>query len=119
MLILPPGHQAGARRPRQSGLRQRFVPAIGGLLMVALIAVTIFSLTSHAAKSAKGCLNFSYTTVMGSETVHECDAPARRLCADPHRAAEAQGNIAGLEDDLIAKLPQNCRLAGLPYRTAS
>ncbi len=118
MLILPPGHHSESRRPRRRGRRDRLVPALGLLLIVGLAAVTLFSLTSHAAKSADGCLNFSYTTVMGGENVHECGAPARKLCADPESATQAQGHIAGLENDLVAKLPENCRQAGLPYRTS-
>ncbi len=117
MLILPPGHNAASREPRRRGPRDRLVPALGMLLIVGLVAVTLFSLTSHAAKSADGCLNFPYTTVMGGEIVHECGAPARKLCADPERVTQAQGHIAGLENDLVAKLPENCRQAGLPYRT--
>ncbi len=117
MLILPPGHHREVQQARQRGQRGRWVPALGVLLLVALAGVTLYSLTVHAPKSGAGCLNFPYTTVMGSEIVHECGAPARKLCADPHRVAEAQGHIAGLEDDLLAKLPENCRAAGLPYKT--
>ncbi len=95
MLILPPEHHAQAQRPRGGGLRHWFVPVIGGLLVLALVAVTFFSLTSHQAKSANGCLNFEYATVVGAENVHECDAPARKLCADPKPANQAQGHIAG------------------------
>jgi hypothetical protein len=118
MLILPPGHHREVQQARERGRRGRWVPALGVLLLVALVGVTLFSFTAHTPKSASGCLSFSYTTVMGSEIVHECGAPARKLCADPHRAAQAQGHIAGLENDLVAKLPANCRAAGLPYNTS-
>ena len=87
MLILPPGHHREVQQARQRGQRGqrgRWVPALGLLLLVALAGVTLFSLTAHTPKSAAGCLNFSYTTVMGSEIVHECGTPARKLCADPH-----------------------------------
>lgn len=89
------------------------------MLTAAIVAVTVLSLTSHQAKSANGCLNFEYATVVGAENVHECDASARKLCADPKQANLAQGHIAGLENALIAALGTNCREAGLPYNTAS
>jgi hypothetical protein len=117
--MLPPGHYKQVHEPRHRGVRERWVLGVGGVLVALLVGVTLFSLTSHAAKSGGGCLNFEYTMVMGAENVHECGVPARKLCASPQRAANAQGNIAGLEDDLIAKLPQNCRQAGLPFKTAS
>jgi hypothetical protein len=92
---------------------------ISGLLAVGLVAITLVSLTSHQAKSGNGCLNFEYTMAMGAENVHECGAAARKLCADPKSASQAQGHIAGLENDLIARLGKNCSAAGLPYNTAS
>lgn len=92
---------------------------ISALFAAGLVAITLVSLTSHQAKSGNGCLNFEYTMVMGAEDVHECGAPARKLCADPKSASEAQGHIAGLENDLIARLPKNCSAAGLPYNTAT
>ena len=55
-------------------------------MAAAIVAVTLISLTSHQAKSGHGCLNFAYSMAMGGEDVHECDAPARKLCADPKSA---------------------------------
>lgn len=92
---------------------------LGALLAAAIVAVAVFSLTSHQATSANGCLNFEYSMVMGAENVSECGEPARKLCADPQSANRAQGHIAGLENDLIAGLAKNCSEAGLPYNTAS
>lgn len=117
--MLPPGHYQQVHQPRSRSIRERWVLSVGALLGAALIAVVLFSLTSHQAKSQDGCLNFSYSMVMGSEIVHECGPSARKLCAFPQRANQAQGNIAGLENALIAKLPDNCRAANLPYNTAS
>jgi hypothetical protein len=119
VLILPPQHYQETHKPRARRRGDRWFKVVGALLTVALVAVTLFSLTSHQAKSGNGCLNFQYTMAMGAEDVHECDAQARKLCASPQRVRQAQGNIAGLENDLIAKLPKNCRLAGLPYNTGS
>jgi hypothetical protein len=117
--MLPPGHYQQTHAPRLRNGRERWVVSAGALLALLFVAISLYSLTSHAAKSSNGCLNFSYAMVMGSETVHECGAPARKLCAFPQRANQAQGHIAGLENDLVAKLPENCRAAGLPYKTTS
>jgi hypothetical protein len=119
VLILPPQHYQETHKPRVRGRRDRWFKVVGALMAVAIVAVTLISLTSHQAKSSNGCLNFEYTMVMGAENVHECDAPARKLCADPKSANQAQGHIAGLENDLIAGLAKNCREAGLPYNTGS
>jgi hypothetical protein len=119
VLILPPQHYQETHKPRTRGRRDRWFAVVGALLTAALIVVTLISLTSHQAKSANGCLNFPYTTVVGAENVHECGASARKLCAHPSSAAAAQGNIAGLESALIKALPRNCREAGLPYNTGT
>jgi hypothetical protein len=119
VLILPPQHYQETHKPRVRGRRDRWFLVVGMLMTVAIVAVTLVSLTSHQAKSANGCLNFEYTMVMGAENVHECAAPARKLCANPKQASEAQGHIAGLENGLIASLAKNCRLAGLPYNTGA
>jgi hypothetical protein len=117
VLILPPQHFQESQKPRARRRGDRWFKVIGALMTVALVAITVFAFTSHQAKSGNGCLNFEYTMAMGAENVHECAAPARKLCANPKSASQAQGHIAGLENDLIAKLPQNCRQAGLPYNT--
>ena len=88
-------------------------------MTAALVGVTLFAFTSHQAKSGNGCLNFEYSPVVGAENVSECKAPARKLCANPASANQAQGHIAGLENALIAALAKNCREAGLPYKTST
>jgi hypothetical protein len=92
---------------------------ISVLIAALLVAATVFSLTSHQASSGNGCLNFEYSMAMGAENVSECGAPARKLCANPQSANQAQGHIAGLENGLVAGLAKNCREAGLPYNTSS
>jgi hypothetical protein len=103
--------------PRTRRPAERWVLGLGAVFSVLLVGIAVYSLTSHASKSGKGCLNFTYTMAMGAEIVHECGTPARKLCATPLDVTRAQGNIAGLENDLTAKLPANCREAGLPYNT--
>ena len=85
---------------------------------MAIVAVALISLTSHQGTSAHGCLNFVYTTAVGGENVHECGAPARKLCANP-KSINDVGNVAGLENGLLLSLGKNCREAGLPYKTGS
>jgi hypothetical protein len=119
VLILPPQHYQETHKPRVRGRGDRWFKVFGGLLAAAIVAVTLISLTSHQADSGNGCLNFAYSMAMGGEDVHECDAPARKLCANPESANQTQGHIAGLENGLIAGLAKNCREAGLPYNTGS
>ena len=118
MLILPPQHYQETHKPRVRGRGDRWFKVFGALLAVAIVAVALISLTSHQGTSAHGCLNFVYTTAVGGENVHECGAPARKLCANP-KSINDVGNVAGLENGLLLSLGKNCREAGLPYKTGS
>jgi hypothetical protein len=119
VLILPPQHYQESQKQRSPKRRDRWFVVVGALVSVVIVVFCVIALTSHAATSGDGCLNFPYAMAMGGEIVHECGAPARKLCANPKSANQAQGHIAGLENGLVAALAENCRKAGLPYNTGT
>lgn len=112
---LPPGHYQEVTTPRRRNRRERWLIGLGGVIVAALIAVALVSLTSPEPKSANGCLNFTYAMVMGGEQFHACGEKARKTCAEPPSLGGSR--FGGLANDLKARLKGQCRLAGLPYRT--
>jgi hypothetical protein len=113
-MILPEGHfkeVAEKQKRKRTGL-DRTVAWVGGVVTVLVVAITIFSLTSHQAKNGHGCLAFNYTMVMGGEQYHSCGAAARHVCAKPPR-------LGGLAHDFEVELRQACAGAGFPYKTAA
>ena len=111
-MILPQGHYNETRKPKIRNRRERWVFGLGGVLILIVVAATVFSLSSHQGKSGHGCLNFTYTMAMGGEQMDECGAEARHLCASPPK-------LGGLGRPLAAKLPEACREAHLPYSPAT
>lgn len=111
-MILPQGHYNETRKPKIRNRRERWVFGLGGVLILIVVAATVFSLTTHQGKSGHGCLDFTYPMAMGGEDLHECGAQAKHLCASPP-------NFGGLGRPLAAKLPGECREARLPYKTSA
>jgi hypothetical protein len=111
-VVLTPGFYEQTHKPRTRGGRERWVIGVGALVTALVIAVTIFSLTSHAAKNGKGCLNFTYAMVMGGEQFHACGARAKQYCASPPK-------LGGLANGLLDRLKDACREAGLTTRTSA
>lgn len=107
-----PGHYQEISQPRTHGVRERWFRLTGALVTLLVVAITLFSLTSHEVKNGHGCLGFTYAMVMGGEQLHECGAAARRLCARPPQ-------LGGLAHDFAVRLPDACRAAGLPYKTSA
>lgn len=85
---------------------------IGGLLTALIVAVTIYSLTSHDAKSGNGCLNFTYAMVMGGEQYHACGAHAKQVCVSPPK-------LGGLGNGFTQRLREACREAGITVNASS
>jgi hypothetical protein len=87
-MVYAPGHfqrsteQAKARR-RFRSRRERIAVQAMAIITVALVAVTVFSLTNHQRTSGHGCVDFNYSTVIGGAETYECGARARSLCATP------------------------------------
>ena len=111
-MILPQGHYNETRKPKIRSRRERWVFSLGGALIVLVVAATIFSLTSHQGKAGRGCLNFTYTMMMGGEQLNACGAQAKHYCASPPK-------LGGLGQPFAVKLRQACREAKLPYSPAS
>lgn len=85
---------------------------IGGLLTALVVAVTLYSLTSHDAKSGNGCLNFTYAMAMGGEQYHACGAQATKVCTSPPK-------LGGLANGFTQRLREACREAGITENVAS
>lgn len=115
-MVYPPQHYREVTQRRTGPRRERWVLALGGLIAAAVAAVALFSLTSASPTSGNGCLNFTYSMVMGGEQFHACGARARKTCADPPHFGKLVG---GLANGLLDQLPSECRKAGLPYKTHS
>lgn len=111
-MVLTPGFYQQTQKPRQRSRRERWVLAVGGLLTALVVAVTLYSLTSHDAKSGNGCLNFTYAMVMGGEQYHACGAQAKKVCASPPK-------LGGLANGFTQRLHDACREAGIAVNTAS
>jgi hypothetical protein len=110
-MVYPPRDQLSSTAVRQLPSRERWLIWAGALLVAAVIAVTAFSLASSDGRSSDGCLNFSYSMVMGGEQFHACGQRAREVCDTPPK-------LGGLAGGLLEKLPSECRKAGLPYRSS-
>jgi hypothetical protein len=112
LMILPEGHYKETHEPRIRSGRERWIFGVCGVLAAILVAVTLFSLTSHQAANGHGCLDFNYTMAMGGEELHSCGQAAKRLCASPP-------HLGQLADDFATQLRDACHEAKFPYATAS
>lgn len=114
-MVYAPGHfqqsseQAKARR-RFRSRRERIAVQMMAVITLALVAVTVFSLTNHQRTTGHGCIDFNYSTMIGGAETHECGAQARALCATP-------AGKNGIDGDYLSELFATCRKAGL--RTGS
>ena len=79
---------------------------LAAALVLVLLALVAYSLTTHQTRNGYGCIDFNYTTMIGGAEMHRCGAQARALCATP---AAAGGSI---DTDFQAALHAACRRAG-------
>jgi hypothetical protein len=90
--------------PLRWGRREKTaVAALAGALVLALLALGAYALTSGAP--ARGdCVKVSFASTLGGAELHACGAQARRICAS--------GDFRGIQGELSAA----CRHAGFAYR---
>ncbi len=106
MLILPPGHaQAVNNRRRLAGGERRTVVLVG-IVAAVLVGLALFSLTSGAAKPAKGCINVTVQSSLGGQVMAGCGATARSMCA----SVGAPGGYVG---ELASVVGAQCRKQGI------
>lgn len=110
-MVYAPGHfqqtteQSTKRRYRSR--RELWAVRLMAIVTLVLVGLVVFSLSSHQAGSANGCVDFNYTTMIGGAETHRCGAQARTLCSTP-----AEG--LSVDTDFQTELYAACRKAGLP-----
>jgi hypothetical protein len=110
MLILPPGHNAEiARRGRLAGRERRLVAGVGVLAIAIAVAVVIGIAGGGASVYKKGCLNVTFASSVGSQTVVRCGTQARDTC-------ESLGEAGGFTGSLAQTFAEQCRRLHLPVR---
>jgi len=107
MLILPPGHGRAVASRRRLAPRERRIVAIVSGLCGALVVVVVVALVATAAKPARGCLNVSFASSLGVQTLTSCGAQARAVCD----SVGTSGGYSGRAGQLIAA---DCRKLKLP-----
>lgn len=105
-MVFAPGHFERTIQRRQRTGRERLSVRVAALLVLVLVGLGIFSLTSGQGQPAPGCIAFNYTTMIGGSRMSACGAHARSLCASPPTA----GSIDG---DFQTELYNACRRAHL------
>jgi hypothetical protein len=80
-------------------------------MIVVVLGLVVFSLTTHEKAPGRGCIAFTYTTMIGSGETSKCGSAARALCATPRSRASIDG-------DFQTALYAACRRAGIPAPAA-
>jgi hypothetical protein len=106
-VVYAPGHFKEISQPRARGRRERIAVRLGGLIAVILAGLVIYSLTDHQRQSAHGCIDFTYSTMIGGAERYECGAQARTDCL-------SRPSNGGIDGDFQPELYIACRKAGLP-----
>jgi hypothetical protein len=109
VLILPPGHAQAVSTPRRLTGGERRSVGIVGAVVVVLVALALFSLTSGTAKLARGCINVTVQSSLGGQVMAGCGATARAMCA----SVGAPGGYVG---ELAAVVGAQCRKQGIKVR---
>jgi hypothetical protein len=110
-MVYAPGHfqqSAEQAKTRRSFRSRRERLAVRGMAIITLVLVglMVYSLTNHQRTTGHGCVDFSYSTMIGGAETYKCGAQARELCATP-RAGKS------LDADFQTQLYAACRKAGL------
>ncbi|MDA8068313.1 MAG: hypothetical protein M0T77_06840 [Actinomycetota bacterium] len=105
-MVYAPGHFRELSAPRARRRAERLSMRLAALVAVALAAVVIFSLSSHPRRVGRGCISFTYTTMIGGGQMYKCGELARKLCASP-------SSTGGIDANFVAQLDAACRRAHL------
>jgi hypothetical protein len=108
VLILPPGHAEQVRAPLRSGVRERWMLWIGGVLTIALAAVAVVAITTSGRSSGHGCVAVTIPYALGGQQINKCGQAARSFCT----SAGEPGGFTGAAGQTIAA---QCRKAGLSF----
>jgi hypothetical protein len=106
-MVYAPGHFQEVAQPRRRSRTERISVRVFALVTLMVLALVVYSLTTHQRKSANGCIDFNYTTMIGGAEMSKCGAAARRLCSTPPTAKSIDG-------DFQTELYAACRKAGIP-----
>ena len=111
-MVYSPGHfqrvaDTGRRRRSRT---ERLSVRLFGLVILVVLGLVVFSLTTHQKKSGNGCVDFTYTTMIGGAEMYKCGAAARQVCATPPSKKSVDG-------DFQTELYAACRKAGIPVGT--
>jgi hypothetical protein len=109
-MVFAPGHfqqatQQSTRR-RFRSQRERLAVYAAAVITLVLVGLVVFSLTNHRRKTGHGCIDFTYSTMIGGSEMHECGAQARTVCATPPGSTSIDG-------DFQPELYAACRKAGI------
>ncbi|HEY3773874.1 MAG TPA: hypothetical protein VGL69_12815 [Solirubrobacteraceae bacterium] len=106
-MAMPLGHGREQQRLRPLQRREKLLArGVGGVTVLALVAVLILSLTHSDKRSGHGCIAVSLAYSMGGTQTDACGARARTLCS------EVGG--PGLSGAAGRDVARACRRAGLP-----
>jgi len=105
-MVYAPGHFREITQPRQRSRRERVSVRLFALLAVIVAGLAIYSLTSHQGRNGGGCIDFTYSTMIGGADLQACGAKATSTCRTPPQAG-------GIDGDFQKELYIACRKAGL------
>ena len=109
-MVYAPGHfqrTGGPARRRYRSRRERLAVRVAALVSVVLLGLVLYSLSNHQRKTGNGCIDFSYSTMIGGAEMYKCGATARTLCL-------TQPGGASVDGDFEKELYIACRQAGFP-----
>ena len=97
-------HSRRLSEPLRWGTREKAaIAAVASCLVLALIALGVYALTS-GAPARSDCIRVTFASTLGGADLHGCGAQARQICAS--------GDFRSIESELSTA----CRRAGFPFR---
>lgn len=110
-MVFAPGHRQQIAQARPRSRLERLSIRLSALIVVIVLGLVVFSLTTHQKQSGHGCIDFNYTTPLGGSEKSACGSAARTLCATRRTRVSIDG-------DFQTALYAACRKAGIPTPAA-